>query len=411
MPARSGDDEVATGAGLAPPEHASWSTNPIADWLVNHGGKETDLGHFLQEFCQRLAAQGVPLFRVYMGVRPMHPEVAASNVIWRRGEAGHVQADHGYGMQLSEAYLNSPVRLILEGAGAFRRRLEGPDVVRDCSILDELAGLGVTDYVIMPLLFSTGEASFISWTTDRPGGFATDALSLLYDLLPLLALRVELETSYQTRRTLLTTYLGREPARRVLAGRVRRGQIESIRAAIWISDLRGFTRLSDRLAPRAVIALLDDYFDVLAQAVEGNGGEILKFLGDGMLAIFEQGTDAGTQCTSALAAAKDALAGLADSNAERTGEGQPAIRFGIGLHVGEVQFGNIGSRQRLDFTVIGPAVNEAARVEALCKELGKPLLVSAAFAAAAGHRGLRSLGAHALRGIEEQQEIYALEKS
>jgi adenylate cyclase len=337
----------------------------------------------------------------------MHPEVAARTVVWRRGEAGHVQVDHGYGMRLSDDYQNSPVRLVQEGAAAFRRRLEGPDAARDFPILDELAELGVTDYVIMPLLFSTGDTSFISWASDRPGGFATDELSLLYDLLPLIALRVELEASYQTRETLLSTYLGREPARRVLSGSIRRGQVESIRAAIWISDLRAFTRMTDRLPSSAVIALLNDYFDVLAEVVERNGGEILKFLGDGLLAIFEEGTAACDQCAGALSAAEQALATFDSLNHERTGEGQPEIRFGIGLHLGDVQFGNIGSRERLDFTVIGPAVNEAARVEALCKVLDRRLLISAAFAEAAGLEGLVSLGFHALRGVSEPQEIFA----
>ncbi len=398
------EDETRDGA--VAPVHPTWSTNPVASWLVEHGGTSIELSQLLRKLCHKLVEQGFALYRANMGIRSTHPEVAARTVIWRRGEGGMTQIDHGYGMQLSGEYQESPVRLIHEGAGAFRRRLEGPDVVRDFPILDELITQGCTDYVILPLLFSTGDLGFISWVTDRAGGFTTRELTLLYDLLPLIALRVEVQTSYENTRTLLTTYLGREPSRRVLAGEVRRGQVESIRAAIWISDLRAFTQLSDRMPPRVVIALLDDYFDVLGHAVEAHGGEIMKFIGDGMLAIFNAGPTTRDDCVNALAVARDAMTALKSANAERTGEGQPEIRAGIGLHVGDVQFGNIGSRDRLDFTVIGPAVNETARVESLCKVMERPLLLSADFADGVGSENLSSLGFHVLRGVSEPQEIF-----
>ncbi len=403
----NGGDVAAVASAEVTALHPSWSSNPIASWLAAHEGRRTELGTLWEELCLKLVGQGVELYRVNLGIRSMHAEVAATSATWKRGSAGLMQIDHGYGLQLSESYRESPVRLIHEGAGAFRRRLEGPDVVRDFPIVDELIAEGCSDYVIMPLTFSTGVPNFISWSTDRPGGFTTAELTLLYDLLPLIAIRAEIEAAHQSTETFLATYLGREASKRVLSGLVRRGQVESIEAAIWVSDLRDFTELSDRMASRAVIALMDDYFDVVVTAVEAGGGEVLKFLGDGMLAIFNAGASIEEDCRNALAAAAAALKGLRSTNDERTGEGQAEIRSGIGLHRGTVQFGNIGAKNRLDFTVVGPAVNEAARVEALCKTMERPLLVSAAFAETVGTDKLDSLGFHALRGISEPREIFA----
>lgn len=388
--------------------HPSWSTNPVASWLVEHGGDSIELGEFLKQLCLRLVEQDVAVHRVTIGIRSMHPELYAKAVLWKRGEDGVVQIDRSYDIRNSEMYEKSPVKLIHDGAGAIRRKLEGDNVVRDFPIIDELIEIGCTDYVIMPIQMSNGQINFISWTTDLPGGFTTPQLTLLYDLLPLISLRVELEVSYEATRTLLNTYLGREPARRVLAGSVRRKQVEDIRAAVFVSDIRGFTRLADRHPPDVVISALDDYFETMAQPIEDRFGEVLKFIGDGMLAIFDAESDPRDACCKALVAAIEGLDGLSKMNARRLEAGQPEIRVGIGLHLGNVQYGNVGARDRLDFTVIGPAVNEASRVEALCKVMQRPLLASAAFAEAQCGTELVSLGFHALRGVSEPQEIFGL---
>lgn len=388
--------------------HPSWSTSPVASWLVEHDGKSIELGEFLKQLCLRLVDQDVAVYRVTIGIRSMHPEVFAKAVLWNRGEDGIVQIDRSYETRHSDMYANSPVKLIHDGAGAIRRRLEGDDVVLDFPILQELVEIGCTDYVIMPIHMSNGRTNFISWTTDQPGGFTTPQLTLLYDLLPLISLRVELEVAYEATRTLLNTYLGHEPARRVLAGSVRRKQVEDIRAAVFVSDMRGFTRLADRHPPDVVISALDDYFETLARPIETRFGEVLKFIGDGMLAIFDAETDPRDACCKALAAAMEGLDRLTALNARRVAAGQPEIRVGIGLHLGDVQYGNVGARDRLDFTVIGPAVNEASRVETLCKVMRRPLLASAAFAEAQCGTDLVSLGFHALRGVAEPQEIFGL---
>jgi adenylate cyclase len=249
---------------------------------------------------------------------------------------------------------------------------------------------------------------YISWTTDRPGGFTTGQLTLLYDLLPLIALRVELATAYDATATLLATYLGRAAARRVLDGRVRRAQVESLHAAVFYADLRGFTALADQLPPEQVIDMLDDYLELVARPIDDRGGEILKFMGDGVLAIFEAAADPAGACLRALEAARQAQAALAARSGERVAAGLPGLAAGIGLHFGDVQFGNIGARDRLDFTVIGRAVNEVTRVEDLCKSVGQPALATAAFVAQLppGATAMRSLGLHRLRGVAEPQEIF-----
>ena len=387
----------------------TWSRHPLATWLVDHHGRAVGLDALLTGLCEGLVADGVPLFRVVVGVRSSHPEVAARSVVWEHGGAGALKRDFTYTAQDRDTYRLSPVKLIHEGAGAIRRRLEGPDRTIDFPILVDLVELGVTDYVIMPLVDTTGRINFVSWTTDRPDGFERAHLTLLYDLLPLVALRVEIETTHDATRTLLKTYLGSEPARRVLAGKVRRGQVETIRAVVLVSDVRGFTALSDRLEPRQVVELLDAYFEACARPIEDREGEILKFIGDGLLAIFAVGDDPRHACATALEAARGMFDGLAELNARRASLDQPAIRCGIGLHVGDVQYGNVGAHNRLDFTVVGRAVNEASRVESLCKVLDRPLLATAPFARLAADSRLVSLGFHALRGLREPHEIFGLE--
>jgi adenylate cyclase len=390
--------------------HPNWSHSPVATWLVEHAGSSHDRRAFLAELSERLVGQGVPLFRVSMGLQSMHPEVAARNVRWARGQIEVDEIDRSYDVRRGSAYETSPVRPIHEGAGAIRRRLEGTAPLLDFPLLQELKAAGATDYVIMPLARSVGLPDYISWTTDRPDGFTTAQLTLLYDLLPLIALRVELATSYDATATLLDTYLGRAAAERVLEGRVRRGEVEALRAAVLYSDLRGFTGLADRLPAVQVIDLLDDYMELVGRPIYDHGGEILKFIGDGMLAIFSATDSAVDACRRALNAARDAQLALKRTANGREAAGEPPLAIGIGLHFGDVQFGNIGARDRLDFTVIGRVVNEVARVEELCKELSHPGLATAAFVAHLPREApkLASLGHHHLRGVSRPQEIFRL---
>jgi adenylate cyclase len=283
-------------------------------------------------------------------------------------------------------------------------------------LLEDLRRDGMTDYLAMINRFGTAGAigmmdcTFSSWATDRPEGFAPADVAALEFLVPCLALAIKSASIARITETLVETYLGRDAGHRVLRGHIERGVAEKISAVLWFSDLQGFTRITDTAPPAQIIPLLNDYADAVVSALHGQGGEVLKFMGDGMLAIFDAAA-ADDACCQALDAADDAVRRVAALNERRAADGLPVTRLYLGLHVGEVFYGNIGSFHRLDFTVVGPAVNETSRIAALCRSLDQPVLLSSAFAAAAGQgRGrLVSVGRYALRGVRRPQELYTLE--
>jgi adenylate cyclase len=268
---------------------------------------------------------------------------------------------------------------------------------------------GATEYLALPLNLSHSRYPVVTWSTDRPGGFAEEHRAALAELNPALAAIVETRVARRLSANLLDIYLGAQAGRRVLAGHIHRGRGESLNAVIMATDLRGFTNLSDRLSGDEMIELLDDYFEAIASPIHERQGEVLKFIGDGMLAIFpttEEG-DFSATAARALDAARDGLAQLERINADRHAAGQAQIAIGIGLHLGEVIYGNVGAADRLDFTVIGPNVNLAARLEGLTKRVMRPLVTSRAFAAACPRR-LVSLGFHPVRGFSEPEEVFGL---
>ena len=292
-------------------------------------------------------------------------------------------------------------------AEPIRRKIEDPECPNDYGIVEELRAEGVTDYLIQPLPFTNGEVHAVSWTTTQPGGFSDDHLAALEAIRRPFARVAEVYALRRVAATLLGTYVGRGAGERILQGRIRRGDIERIEAVILLSDLRDFTGLSDRLPGEAVIGLLNGYFDCLVPAIAAHGGEVLKFVGDGLLAIFPVAADPRAACRSALAAAADARAALTEINAERVARGEVALRYGLALHLGEVLYGNIGSAGRLDFTTVGPAINLTARLETLTRDLGRDLVTSSAFARHCSG-SLTSLGSFHLRGFREPQEVFAL---
>jgi adenylate cyclase len=393
-----------------------------ARWLIDHDGKAMPMADLIEGFCSHLLAEGVPLFRTTTGLPSMHPLTLTRGFTWQRGQ-GVTVTERGHEVIRSDEYLKSPIAVIHQGAAAIRRQIEQPGTPMDFGILHDLKAIGATDYVVLPMRFTQGpgmgrdgqNVSFMSFATDRAGGFRPEELSYLMELMPLIALRMELEAGRRMTRDLLTTYLGRSPAERVLKGDIRRGQGYEVEAAIWLSDLRGFTAFSDRHETMEVVATLDRYFDAMAGPIQAHGGEVLKFIGDGLLAIFrvEDGNTLEAACRRALTAAENAFAGLHELNQGRAIAGVAPLKVGIGLHVGKVVFGNIGARDRLDFTVIGRAVNEVARLEAQTKAVDRPLLSSAAFADAINRDDgtpyrLESVGFHALRGVREPQELFTL---
>jgi adenylate cyclase len=376
-----------------------------ADWLIDGARDAPTPESVLSGLCRRLLADGVPLERANVFVRTLHPSIMGRRFFWRRDAEGVAVSEPSFEFLETDEYRQSTVAVVTTTGWELRRRLVGPDCADDFPVLQALRDEGVTDYLISPLSFSNGEIHAASWTTDAPGGFTDEALARLRAVAAPLARVAEIRALRRTAGTLLDTYVGRNAGTRILAGQIRRGDTEAISAVIWLSDLRDFTLMADRMPAGELIALLNRCFDCQVPAILAHGGEVLKFMGDGLLAIFPIAAAeaaAGT-CDAALAAAREARALLADL---ATPTGTP-VRFGLALHVGEVLYGNIGGGNRLDFTCIGPAVNLAARLEKLARDLGRSVVVSSAFAA---HRaaGLRPLGDHALRGVGQPQPAFGL---
>ncbi|MFY9771269.1 MAG: adenylate/guanylate cyclase domain-containing protein [Xanthobacteraceae bacterium] len=382
------------------------SLHPVVQWLV-HGARNAPLSHeVLTELCQRLVAAGLPLWRVMVFVRTLHPEIVGRRFVWHP-ETGTEVTDGSFELLERRSFIESPMMHVAKTGESFRRRLADPDCIMDYGILHELRAEGVTDYFVAPLHFSGGDVHFSSWSTRQPGGFTDAEIEAIEAIIPPLARIGEIRAWYRVASNLLTTYIGKNAGERVLAGHIRRGDTEAIHAAIWLSDMRGFTVLADTLPPQNLVDLLNRYFDCQVPAIEQHGGEVLKFMGDGLLAIFPIGAegDFPAICASALAAGRAARDNIAALDAAEDG---PALRFGLALHLGDVLFGNIGSGNRLDFTAIGPAVNLAARLEKLAGRLGRTILASEDFVDYCGDDGLQPVGRFAVAGFAAEQMVFGL---
>lgn len=391
---------------IAPP---AGNDCPVFDWVENFGRYTDGIPSFITEVCNRFAANGLPLERVGAIMRTLHPQIAVSGYMWHNGVKELTQFAGDHQSQSRESYQNSPVRKIFEGSPGLRRRLADPDCPRDFPILVDLDGEGITDYLILPIPFSDGRSYACSWATKAPGGFSDAQVARIRAIMPTFSLVLEILATRDVSRNLMDTYLGHKTGERVLNGAIYRGVNETIEAVIWISDLRQFTAMSDELAPPVLLGILNDHFERIVGAIEKHDGEVLKFIGDSVLAIFpiDQYGGATGAAEAAVGAAREAVGQLELRNSERRGKNLPALGYGIALHMGEVVYGNIGAPNRLDFTVIGPAVNHTARIEQLCRTMDRPVLVSAAVAGATSE-AVGSLGFHALRGVREPHEIFTL---
>lgn len=388
-----------------------WPTrrSAVLDWLVGDVTGQPFLDNIFAELCQRLHDSGLPLDRATLHLRTLHPQFGGATMRWLPGMMEPTFSAVDRGVWQRPSYLNSPLRPLYEGeVDGIRARLDLPmGGMPNYAIYDDLRAEGFTDYVALPLLFVSGTRHACTWATRQEGGFTTAELVVIADILPVLAMVLEIRHNRRITKNILNAYVGERSGMRILAGDIDRGSGETVTAAIWHCDLRGFTMLSERWPRDDVIASLNAYFDTMAAPVIDSGGEILKFIGDAMLAIFPM--DEAGACERALEAALSAQAGMAALNAERRGSGRDELGFGLALHVGDVMWGNIGAQQRLDFTVIGPAVNVASRLDGLSKELRRPLLVSGAFAGALRDADalLERLGSYPLRGVEHEVEVFA----
>jgi adenylate cyclase len=353
----------------------------IVNWLADGARSAATSEQVLTEICERLVKIGMPLWRVGVFVRSLHPDIYGRGFVWRLGhEATANEAD--FSLTDTEEYQTSPLIPVIADAKVARHRVS-ESVPGRSLFLDDMRAEGITDYVAYPLVFTDGSVHAVSVTTKQQEGFSEKDLANLAAFIAPLARVAEVRALRRTATTLLDTYVGRRSGARILAGQIRRGQTDTLHAAIWLSDLRGFTALSDRLDLEVVVDLLNRYFDCQVPAIVAHGGEVLKFMGDGLLAIFptaDDGSDEQTVCLAALEAARAARTAIRALTYPTATEATNNVGFGLALHIGDVLYGNIGGSNRLDFTCIGPAVNLAARLEKLTGGLGRSILASPEFA-------------------------------
>jgi adenylate cyclase len=378
----------------------------VVEWL-NDGARSAPMpDEVLAQLCERLLRCGIPLWRVAVYVRTLHPQVMGRQFIWQRGAAVKI-AEASFDFMETTEYLASPVVAVVRQTVTIRRNLADPNCVLDFPVLAEFRAEGLTDYLATPLIFTDGAVHATSWSTREPGGFTDAQIEQLQRVINPLARVAEIRALRRTASNLLDTYVGHQAGERIWAGSIRRGHTDTIHAVIWLSDMRGFTAAADCLPPQVLVDMLNRYFDCQVPAIVEHGGEVLKFIGDGLLAIFPIGEGAagmGQICRSALAAACEARAKIDELGKANDTRG---VRFGLALHIGHVLYGNIGSSNRLDFTCIGPAVNLAARLEKLAARLGRTIITSAEFAALCS-TDLECLGEFPVAGFAAPQTAYGL---
>ena len=352
---------------------ADWSVEPALDWLAHEGRLIADGAVLVERLAERLVAAGAPLVRFTIGLQAIHPQWRTMGLQWRRGQP-IVQAARPHGIEQTSDYIGSPIQELALTGRPVRYRLDrlSPD---SHTVLHELRASGGTDYYATPMKVAEGRPVALTFMTDRPEGFSDADIAKFHRLIDHIAPIVEARVNHRLSTTLMDTYLGRIVGEQILSGRIKRGDGQQINAVLWFSDLRDFTGLNERLSAEDLLELLNNYLQLVGDALKAHGGEILKFIGDGVMAYFpaEDALFLPQVTGNALGAARRLIDDIEAANEARAAGGHDPVRFGIGLHVGPVIFGNIGTEDRLDFTVIGPAVNRASRLEGLTKALGVPV--------------------------------------
>lgn len=389
----------------------------VSDWILAEGLRGTAIRELMEGFCDQLSTGGFPLLRGFASFQTLHPLYTGYGFVWRRAEADVEENSFLRQNVTSPAWTESPFFYMLNNnVDTLLACLEQP-TDREFPVYEDFRAEGATGYFAKLIRFGEldinkdepGGVAY-SFVTDGPGGFAPAHIALLEKLMPMLTLAIKARSTYQIATEILGTYIGHDAGRRVFRGAVERGDVQTIGAVIFFADLRGFTRLSETMNGTDVVTMLDDYLDTIAQPLLERGGEVLKFMGDGLMATFEIGdADPADRCQAALAATCGVMKGLSELNAARREAGRPVMELDVALHLGDVLYGNVGSESRLDFTVIGPAVNEASRMEAVCRPLNHSLLISEAFAEASGpacRERLISIGRHQLRDIPGDRELF-----
>jgi adenylate cyclase len=381
----------------------------IGQWLIAGARASVSFTHAIDELSWRLVAAGMPLLRFSLHGGTLHPQFLGASYVWWRNTAKTQEVMITHEVADLIPFAQNPV-LRVRGGETLRRRMDLPETHFDFSVLHDLKARGATEYFALPAGGAFGPSTYmVAYVTDQPGGFTEAQIADLAAIAERLSIIADMNSQRQIAENVLKADLGPLTGPRVLAGQIRRGSGEAVAAVLWSSDLRGFTHMSDHLSGERVIAILNDLFDLQAKAIAAHGGEILKFVGDGLLAIFPVAapSEAGQAAANALEAARETQAALAGLVAQALSAGEPPIAIVVALHYGTVIYGNIGAADRLDFTVIGPAVNLVSRIEAIAKSLDLPLVVSDNFADAHGG-ALTSLGRHQLRGLDLPHELFTL---
>ncbi len=393
----------------------------LKSWLLERGLEGCEQEELLEGYCSMLVQLGVPLMRFHAAQTALHPTYGGTGYSWRQGNGGEFE-NYVYTEQPKDVWLNSPLYALLnEGLDTLRERLIDENQKSRFTILNELREQGATDYFATGMVFEkwkrgmpispddSPEGVLLSWTSNGPEGFSDNDLTLIQAALPHLGLALKSATNRKMAQDLMRVYLGSDAGQRVLSGEIRRGSLQQIDAVIWNFDLEGFTGMSEELPGHEIIEMLNDYLAVVVSVVHESGGSILKFMGDGVMAMFDVG-EIDEDAKAALDAVAHLQTRINETNASRRDEGLPIANFTLALHAGEILYGNIGAENRLDFTVIGPAVNQTARIAGMHRSLGQRILISDEVARAAQpcDHDLVSLGRYMLRGIAEPKELFTL---
>ncbi len=391
------------------------SIEALDDWIVGEGLQSSSLDDFAEGLGPQLNAAGLQVYRLHISRSALDPSLEGTGCTWFRGEGVRPEG-YAHGNTDTQRWHESPLKAMIDQRILkMRRRLVGPEARLDFPVLTEFRDAGGTDWIAYLNEFTPGDnptallGMSVTFASDAPDGFTAAQEAALDRLAQRIGLVVFRLTLAQTLYNVIRAYIGLHAGWRIVQGRIRRGDVERLKAAILFADLRGFTRFAETNPAEEVISGLNDYLGATVEAIAARGGEVLKFLGDGLLAVFDlEGRSEAETCAAALAAARDALAANRAINAARTERGETPLGLGIGLHLGEVLYGNVGAAERLDFTVIGPAVNQTSRIESLCGSLDVGLLTSERFARAYGG-ALKDLGLHELRGVAAPQRLFTLE--
>ena len=401
----------------------------LLDWATDEATACKSIPLLLDSYCRFLCDQGFAIRRCNMTTATIHPLMHNSRHVWfdRATDPGPINPDvvvarrqYAFGQSLiDEVYFNAEAPrnpqflaspfFVIEQHGELHEEIRPEGDVQRFPVFDDLAAVGCRDYYGAKLKNFSGLRQNIGLATDRPGGFGEEGVSKLKESLRLLSLLLNTVIESDIKNTLATVYLGQDPGQRVCAGMIHRGEVVSMEAAVWFSDLRNFTASGEDLPPEKLVERLNDYFEIVVSAIHTAGGEILKYIGDAVLAIFPVSGDRGAQeaCLAAVRALHDATERMATLNEGALARGEPELAHGVGLHVGTTSYGNIGGRERLDFTVIGRTVNIASRIESQCRPLGAVALCSRDFIEVA-RLSPRSMGSFALKGVSGEVELHAL---